>query len=90
MENKDTFSTDSFILAAYLLCESIPLLSIDRGNPKRMIFIFEESTKRMRLEKKFLSYQSLVEPNRFHSASKNLKQIIYQQGIVKGSTVMSD
>lgn len=77
MEN-NTFSTDSFVLASYLLCESFKLISINRDNPKRMIFVFEDSDQRGSLVELFFSYRAQVEPNRFYSAQRNLKQMIYQ------------
>ncbi len=72
------FSTDSFQLASYLLAESVPLLSVDRTNPKRVIFLFEESKQRKLLNQKFLAHKANVEPHKFFSAQKDLKQIIYQ------------
>ena len=76
--NKNIFSTDSFVLASYLLCESLKLTSINMDNPKRMIFVFEDSTQRKPLIELFFSYKAQVEPNRFYSAQRNLKQMIYQ------------
>ncbi len=79
MENSNpTFITDSFHLSIYLLSESCCLKSIDKTNPKRMNFIFEESELRQSLTQKFLSYQAKVEPHRLFSAQKDLKQMIYQ------------
>lgn len=80
MENQkaNTFSTDNFQLAAYLLAESCKLLMTDYFNPKRVVFIFEETDRRKELTEKFISYQALVEPHRFFSAQKDLKQLIYQ------------
>ncbi len=76
--NNSTFSTDSFQLATYLLCESIRLISTDKSNPKRVLFIFEESKRRKNLTEKFFSYQAQIEPHRYYSAQKDLKQMIYQ------------
>lgn len=78
MENNNIFSTDSFVLSSFLLCESFKLISINRDNPKRMIFIFEDSGDREHLIEIFFSYKATVEPNRFYSAQRNLKQMIYQ------------
>lgn len=75
----DTFSTDSFQLASYLLCESCRLISVDKTNPKRVIFVFEVSKNLDELQQKFLSHKALVEPHRFFSAQKDLKQLIYQK-----------
>lgn len=76
-QTPNTFSTDNFQLAAYLLAESCKLISVGKTNPKRAVFIFEESEKRQLLTEKFLSYQAEIEPHRFFSAQKDLKQLIY-------------
>lgn len=78
MQNKETFPTDNFQLACYLASESVPLRSLDKSNPRRVLFIFEESEQREALTQKFLAYKALVEPHRFFSAQKDLKQMIYQ------------
>jgi len=74
-----TFQTDSFLLACYLLSESINLVSIDKTNPRRMVFVFEETKKRKALTEDFLAYKTLTEPHRFYSAQKDLKALIYQR-----------
>lgn len=76
--NQKTFQSDNFQLACYLLAESIKLLSLDKTNPRRVLFVFEESDQRKSLTQKFLAYEALVEPHRFFSAQKDLKQLIYQ------------
>lgn len=73
-----TFSTDNFQLASYLLSEACKLLSVDKTNPKRANFVFEDTKERKSLTDKFLSYQASVEPHKFFSAQKDLKQLIYQ------------
>lgn len=73
----NTFSTDNFQLASYLLSESCHLISADKTNPKRVVFIFEDRDRCEFLMKKFLSYQAQVEPHKFFSAQKDLKQMIY-------------
>lgn len=77
--NNTTFSTDSFLLASYLLSESCNLLSLDKTNPKRIIFIFQETEKRQKLTQKFHAFEALSEPHRLASAQKDLKQMIYQK-----------
>ncbi|MBI2600471.1 hypothetical protein HYW42_00805 [Candidatus Daviesbacteria bacterium] len=76
-QNK-TFATDNFQLACYLVSEAIPLLSLDKTNPKRVVFILEESDKRRALTQKYLSYMAETEVHRIFSAQKDLKQMIYQ------------
>lgn len=75
----ENFPTDSFILASFLLCESIPLIGMNTTNPRRVVFLFEESQRRKELTEKFLAHKSLVEPHRYFSAQKDLKQMIYQE-----------
>lgn len=76
-DQNNTFSTDSFLLTSYLLSESCVLLSTDKHNLKRVVFIFQESEQRKKLTEDFLSYKALIEPHRFYSAQKDLKQIIH-------------
>lgn len=73
----NTFQTDNFQLAAAILSGGCKILSVDKTNVKRVVFVFEESEKRQLLTQKFLSYEALVEPHRFFSAQKDLKQLIY-------------
>lgn len=79
MKDNKVFTTDSFQLASFLLSEQCKLLSLDRTNPRRIIFIFEDSEHRRELTQLFLSHQARVEPHRFASSQKDLKQLIYQK-----------
>lgn len=76
-DNQAIFPTDNFQLASYLLSCSCPLVSVDKTNPKRVVFIFENSSKREKFTQEFLSYQGMVEPHKFFSAQRDLKQLIY-------------
>ncbi len=71
------FPTDNFQLACYLLCESCLLKSVDKTNPRRVIFKFHDDDRRREVTEKFLRYEGLVEPHKFFSAQKDLKQLIY-------------
>lgn len=77
--NISTFSTDSYQLASFLLSESCKLITLDRTNPRRIAFIFEESEQRKLLTEKFLSYKANVEPHRLFSAQRDLKQLLYER-----------
>ena len=77
-QNNKIFQSDNFQLACYLASESVPLLSLDKTNPKRVVFVFEESEQRKILTQQFLTYKAKVEPHRFFSAQKDLKQMIYK------------
>ena len=77
MKNDNKFSTDSFHLATFLLSQSIPIVYANKDNPRRVLFVFEDSPLREEVTKKFLAFEALVEPHRLFSAEKDLKQIIY-------------
>ncbi len=77
MDNQKKFTTDSFLLASFLLSQSCELISTNKENLKRVIFVFKETKERKKLTEDFLSHKSKVEPHRFYGAQKDLKQIIY-------------
>lgn len=78
-QEQSTFSTDNFQLAAYLIAESCKLITVNKANIKRQLFIFEDNEKRNELTQRFISYQALIEPHRIFSAQRDLKQLIYQE-----------
>lgn len=73
-----SFETDNFQLASYLLSCSCSLLAVDKANPKRVVFVFDNSPETQRHTNEFLSYKGSVEPHKFFSAQRDLKQLIYQ------------
>lgn len=77
MTTISTFRTDNFQLASYLLCEGYRIISVDKTNLRRVVFVFAETKQRQLLTQKFLSYETLVEPHKFFSAQKDIKQLIY-------------
>lgn len=77
--NIKTFSTDNFQLASYLTAESCTLVKVDKSNPSRVIFHFEYTSPLQELTQKFLAHKALVEPHKYFSAQKDLKQIIYSK-----------
>ena len=79
MENNGTFSTDSFILASYLLSYECILINIAKTNPHRALFVFKKSAELDELIEKFHSYQAKIEPHKFFNAQKDLKQRLYAQ-----------
>ncbi len=78
MQPNNNFPTDNFQLACYLMSEAIPLLSLDKSNPRRVLFVFEESEQRKVLNQKYLSNKAETEVHRIFSAQKDLKQLLYQ------------
>ncbi|MDP3973936.1 MAG: DUF5659 domain-containing protein [Candidatus Daviesbacteria bacterium] len=78
MKNK-VFESDNFPLCAYLLSKSCLLLMVKKDNPKRAVFVFEDTPDRERLTNDFFSSRGSVEPNSYFAAQRNLKQLIYRQ-----------
>ncbi len=78
-QTSNTFSSDNFLLCAFLLSKGCKLVSVNKSNPRRVIFYFQDSEKRESLTDKFLSSQAQVEPHKLFSSMKDLKQIIYEE-----------
>lgn len=79
MQSNQNFSTDSFILASFLLSYECILLDVDKSNPRRAYFIFKNSKELEELIDQFHSYQAKIEPHKFFNAQKDLKQRLYDQ-----------
>jgi len=79
MSTDKTFQTDNFLLATFLLSQSCNLISIDRSNVRRMVFAFENNSRRKTLTEDFMAYKSAIEPHRFFSAQKDLRALIHQR-----------
>lgn len=75
---QNTYSTDNLQLAAFLLAEGCHLIDLDKTNPRRVVFIFQDSPQRTNLERKFSAFETKIEPHKYFSAIKELKQRLYQ------------
>ena len=86
MNNKDTakkFSTSNFYLACFLLVKGMSLIGLDRTDPKRCEFIFEDTSTREKLSNDFAFANEndqclLVDARRLIAAIKNLKEKLYE------------
>lgn len=78
-QNTNSFRTDSFSIASFLLANSCKLVKVDKTNPRHAFFIFEETDKIKQLTTSFLSFTAQIEPNKLISAQKSLKQLLYQE-----------
>jgi hypothetical protein len=72
----DTFGTDDFYLAAFLVVKTIKLVSFDPTNPQRVVFIFEDSPERVACTEEFLLGRGLIEPKHYSATQKDLKRLI--------------
>ena len=77
------YSTSNFYPACFLFARGMHLIAIDRTNPQRSEFVFEDSPKREKLLQDF-SFASdddpavLVDARRMVTAIKTLKEKLYQ------------
>ena len=77
-KNEKQFLTEDFYLAAFCLASDLNLLSIDKSNPRRFSFVFQDCEKREKMVADFLFGRARVEPKKFVSAIKDLKQLLHQ------------
>jgi len=78
---KQIYSTSSFYLSCFLLCNEIELINIDKSsNPRRAIFNFQDTLKREKLVNTFnFGKKALVDVRRFTEAQRQLKNAIYEK-----------
>lgn len=77
------YSTSSFYSACFLLAKGMHLIGIDRTNPRRCEFVFEDSPERERLLHDFsFAFDNdpvvLVDARRLITAIKTLKEKLYE------------
>jgi len=82
-KNQNLYSTSSFYPASFLLCKGLRLIDIDRTNPHRCEFIFEDSPEREEWLQSFNFAEEdapkvLVDARKLINAIKTLKERLYQ------------
>ena len=78
---KNQFTTSDFYTAVFLLSEEYQLLSIDKADPRRFRFVFEDHKDRAKLLEGFFNGQAKVEPRKFVAAIKELKSLMYNDAL---------
>lgn len=76
-EKNSQFILSDFYLAAFLRANGFRLLNIDKNDPRRAVFVFEDKEGRQSLVEDFLFGRAQVEPKSFVSAIKELKQLLH-------------
>jgi hypothetical protein len=77
VNNGNEYQTKDFYSAAFLLAHGHKITRINRANPKRVFFAFDEFDGREDLVRAFLYGKAAVEPQAFIAAIKTLKGLIY-------------
>lgn len=71
------YQTRDFYIAAFLLANGQKVTHLDRSDPKRVFFAFNDFEGREDLVRAFLLGQAVVEPQAFIAAIKTLKGLIH-------------
>lgn len=78
MNNENSkFETRDFYLSAFLLSQGFKLLDINRSDPRKVLFIFQDKESRQSLIEDFLFGRIKANPKDFVVAIKELKQLLY-------------
>jgi len=80
MEEK-IFKTSDFYTAAFLLSQGFKLITLNRENPHRVFFVFEDKAGREKLIEDFFHSEVVIEPRKFITAIKELKSLIYSDAL---------
>ncbi|MBU1165238.1 hypothetical protein KKA15_06820 [Patescibacteria group bacterium] len=76
--SKKQFKTSNFYLSAFLICKGLKIVDVDRQNPRRALFVFEDSLKREELVREFeFGKTALVDVRIYASTLKELKNKLY-------------
>lgn len=78
---KNQFTTSDFYTAVFLISEEYKLIGIDKTDPRRFRFVFEDGKDRAKLLEGFFSGVSKVEPRKFIAAIKELKSLMYSDAL---------
>ncbi len=78
---KKIFQISDFYTSAFLLSQGFKLITLNRGNPRRIFFAFEDKEGREKLIEDFFHSEVVVEPRKFIAAIKELKSLIYSDAL---------
>jgi hypothetical protein len=76
MEDELFFSTKDLGLAATISL-TVPIEKMNKENPKRVFFVFNNTPEVKEIVEKYFLGGSLVDPHRFMEQLRNLKAAIY-------------
>lgn len=77
VKNENEYQTRDFYIAAFFLAHGRKILHVNRSDPKRVFFAFDDFEGREDLVRAFLYGKAVVEPQAFIAAIKTLKGLIH-------------
>ena len=75
------FQITDFYTAVFLLANAFKLTEIDKSNPRRFGFVFQDQANRSKLLEDFFNGSAMIEPRQFVSAIKELKTLMYNDAL---------
>ena len=78
------FETNDLHLAATLQCLGLELLAVDRGDPRRVKFVFTDDEQRRQWTRQYLAGELRVDPLILLNSFRMLKRQIYADGGARG------
>ena len=79
--NENTFVLSDFYAAVFLRSSGFDLIGINKSDPHRFSFIFQDRTDRIKLLDDFFTGRATVEPRQFVAAIKELKSLMYSDAL---------
>lgn len=77
------YTTYDFNLSASLLCAGHELLTLDRDNPRRAMFVFKRTTEVEKTANAFLSDGLQLPARKLLDTVKALKSQLYQEAVIR-------
>lgn len=78
LDKNKIFQTNNLPLAVSVLCLGFQIISLNKENPKRAIFVFQKTEKLEQAISDFYNDKLLISPRRFFDTQKMLKSRIYE------------
>jgi len=80
-KTKEKFITSDFYTAVFLMASGYKLFGINKTEPRRHRFIFEDDKNRAKLLEDFFNNKTKVEARKFIGAIKELKSLMYNDAV---------
>lgn len=78
MNINENYTTSDFCLASTLVSQRFTVSGLDKSNPKRIGFNFQDSEELQKTVSDFWAKKLLVSPFDFYYAQRQLKTLMYQ------------
>jgi hypothetical protein len=80
-DKQKEFLLSDFYAAVFLRSSGFDLIGINKNDPRRFNFIFQDKVGRIKLLEDFFAGRAKVEPKKFTIAIKELKNLMYSDAL---------